>query len=117
MGSGLHPMPPRCRSCASSTRAAPTPEPRIIKDFDAADISDQPFGWNLPNWLLRREMVARLAELPNVSFRPGIATTRLLTRDAEALVTLSDGSPRRRPAGHRRRWPQFHHARRRSASR
>ena len=68
------------------------PEPRIIKDFDASDISDRPFGWNLPNWLLRREMVVRLADLPNVSFRPGIATTHLLTREAEALVTLSDGS-------------------------
>ena len=69
----------------------PTPEPRVIKDFDAADISDQPFGWNLPNWLLRREMVARLAELPNVTFLPGIATAKLLTRESEALVTLSDG--------------------------
>ena len=70
----------------------PEAEPRLIKDFDAADISDQPFGWNLPNWLLRREMVARLAELPNVDFRPGLATTRLLTRETEALVTLSDGT-------------------------
>lgn len=69
-----------------------TPEPRIIKDFDAAEISDQPFGWNLPNWLLRREILARLAELPNVSFRPGLATTRLTTRTSEALVTLSDGA-------------------------
>ncbi len=68
------------------------PVPRIIKDFDASDISDQPFGWNLPNWLLRREMVARLAELPNVGFRPGVATARLLTRDSEARVTLSDGT-------------------------
>jgi 2-octaprenyl-6-methoxyphenol hydroxylase len=70
----------------------PTPDPRIVKDFDASDISDQPFGWNLPNWLLRREMAARLAEMPNVTFRPGTATTRLLTRESEALVTLSDGS-------------------------
>lgn len=69
----------------------PTPEPRVIKDFDAADLSDEPFGWNLPNWLLRREMLAHLAELPNVSFLPGIATTKLLTREAEALVSLSDG--------------------------
>lgn len=69
-----------------------TAEPRIIKDFNAADISDAPFGWNLPNWLLRREMVARLAEMPNVTFLPGVATTRLLTRETEALVTLSDGS-------------------------
>ena len=67
-------------------------EPRLIKDFDAADISDQPFGHNLPNWLLRRELVARLAELPNVSFRPGTATTGLLTRTSEARVSLSDGS-------------------------
>jgi 2-octaprenyl-6-methoxyphenol hydroxylase len=67
-------------------------EPRRIKEFDAADISDQPFGWNLPNWLLRREMVARLADLPNVDFRPGCATVRVLTRQAEALVALSDGS-------------------------
>jgi 2-octaprenyl-6-methoxyphenol hydroxylase len=70
----------------------PAHEPRLIKDFDASDISDQPFGWNLPNWLLRREMVARLAGLPTVDFRPGLATTRLLTRDSEALVTLSDGT-------------------------
>jgi len=70
----------------------PVPAPRIIKDFNAADISDQPFGWNLPNWLLRREMVARLAELPNVDFRPGVATARVLTRQTQALVTLSDGT-------------------------
>lgn len=65
-------------------------KPRLIKSFDAAEVSDLPFGWNLPNWLLRREMVARLAELPNVDFRAGTATTRLFTRETEALVTLSD---------------------------
>ncbi len=70
----------------------PKPEPRLVKDFNASDISDQPFGWNLPNWLLRREMVAALADLPNVDFRPGISTLGLTTRDTEALVTLSDGS-------------------------
>ena len=68
------------------------PEPRLVKSFDAADISDAPFGWNLPNWLLRREMVARLAELPTVDFRPGVATTGLLTREAQAIVSLSDGN-------------------------
>ncbi len=69
----------------------PEPEARLTKDFDAADISDAPFGWNLPNWLLRREMVARLADLPHVSFRPGTGFARMLPRDTEALVTLSDG--------------------------
>lgn len=68
------------------------PEPRVSHDFDAADLSDQPFGWNLPNWLLRRETVARLGELDNVTFRPGIATTRLTARDTSALVGLSDGT-------------------------
>ncbi|MBW4710506.1 UbiH/UbiF family hydroxylase [Roseobacter sp. YSTF-M11] len=68
-----------------------SPEPRIIKDFNASDVSDQPFGWNLPNWLLRREMVARLAELPNVDFRPGTRTMSLFTREGEARVGLSDG--------------------------
>lgn len=67
------------------------PVARITHDFDAADVSAQPFGWNLPNWLLRREFVARLAELPNVDFRPGTAFRGLLTRETEALVTLSDG--------------------------
>ena len=68
------------------------PEPRVIKDFNAADLSDNPFGWNLPNWLLRRELLARLSELPNVDFRPGLSTTSLFTRTAEARVGLSDGS-------------------------
>ncbi len=68
------------------------PEPRVVREFDAADLSDQPFGWNLPNWLIRREMVARLAELPNVDFRPGTGTQSLFTRETEARVGLSDGS-------------------------
>lgn len=68
------------------------PEPRVTRDFNAADISDEPFGWNLPNWLLRREMVARIAELPNVDFRAGIGFASMLTRTEQARVTLSDGS-------------------------
>ncbi|SLN39952.1 2-octaprenyl-6-methoxyphenol hydroxylase [Roseovarius gaetbuli] len=69
-----------------------TPEPRITKEFNASDISDQPFGWNLPNWLLRREMVAHLESLASVTFRPGTGTTTLFTREAEARVGLSDGT-------------------------
>ena len=68
------------------------PIPRVTRDFDAADISDLPFGWNLPNWLLRREMVARMADLPNVDFRSGVGFASMLTRTANARVTLTDGS-------------------------
>jgi len=70
----------------------PEPEPRLTRDFNATDISDKPFGWNLPNWLLRREMVARLAELPTVTFRPGTGVSTVFTRDAEARVGLTDGT-------------------------
>lgn len=68
------------------------PVPRIRRDFEASDLGDEPFGWNLPNWLLRREMVARLDELPNVDFRPGTGFAGLVAREEAALVQLSDGS-------------------------
>lgn len=70
----------------------PDPEARLTKEFNASDISELPFGWNLPNWLLRREMVARLDELANVDFRPGTGTTTLFAREREARVGLTDGS-------------------------
>lgn len=70
-------------------------EPGVIRklaDFDAAEISEQPFGWNLPNWLLRRELLNRVAELDNLDFRAGVASLRMTARLHENLVTLSDGS-------------------------
>ncbi len=70
----------------------PTPEPRLTKDFNASDVSDLPFGWNLPNWLLRREMVARISDLPNVTFLQGTSATSLFTRESEARVGLSTGA-------------------------
>ncbi|MEP1201123.1 UbiH/UbiF family hydroxylase [Tateyamaria sp.] len=65
---------------------------REIRAFHASDVSDLPFGWNLPNWRLRREMVARLEAVDRVDFRPGVGTRSLLGRTAEARVGLSDGS-------------------------
>ena len=67
-------------------------EPRVTREFNAAEISDMPFGWNFPNWLLRRELVGRLKALPNVDFRPGTGTTSLFTRTASAKVGLTDGT-------------------------
>jgi 2-octaprenyl-6-methoxyphenol hydroxylase len=65
---------------------------RTTAAFDAADISDAPFGWNLPNWLLRREMVARLATLENVTLRTDTGFADMVTRTAHAIVRLTDGS-------------------------
>ncbi|PQO23555.1 2-octaprenyl-6-methoxyphenyl hydroxylase [Rhodobacteraceae bacterium WD3A24] len=70
----------------------PTAEPRTTHDFDAADISDRPFGWNLPNWLLRREILGFLDSLPSVSFRPGVGTKSVVARETAALIGLSDGT-------------------------
>ncbi|MCF3973155.1 UbiH/UbiF family hydroxylase [Paracoccus sp. EGI L200073] len=67
------------------------PEPRLSREFDAAEIGDQPFGWNLQNWLLRREIAARLDQLQTVRFQPGTGAAEVLARDEAALVTLSDG--------------------------
>ena len=62
-------------------------ESRVTREFDASEISDQPFGWNFPNWLLRREMLDRLGALDTVDFRTSISTTRLFTRMGSAKVS------------------------------
>ena len=67
-------------------------EPRVTRDFDAAELSDAPFGWNLPNWLLRREMLTHLQTLPNVTVKIGPAFARMTTRQTEAIVTLTDAT-------------------------
>ena len=63
----------------------------VTKDFDATDISDAPFGWNVGNWDMRNGLLTRIGALPNVVFEPGLSTTSTNTRSTEARVTLSDG--------------------------
>ncbi|RJL07172.1 UbiH/UbiF family hydroxylase [Paracoccus aestuarii] len=67
------------------------PTPRLTRDFDAAEIGDQPFGWNLPNWLMRRELMARIHALPSVRVIHGTGTATVLARSEGAVVTLTDG--------------------------
>ncbi len=63
---------------------------RQVADFVAAEISDEPFAWNLPNWLLRREMQKRINELDTVTFLTGVETKRITTRTDRAYVHLSN---------------------------
>lgn len=63
----------------------------VTRDFVASDISDAPFGWNLRNWMLRREILGRLAELPQVDVRSGVGFAAMLPREAANIVTLTDG--------------------------
>ena len=64
---------------------------RTTADFAAEEAGVEAFGWNLPNWLLRREMVARLAEIPSAELRPGTRVDRVTPRRDGAIVALSDG--------------------------
>lgn len=77
-------------------RAADTtgwpPEMRASRDFRADELGDRPFGWNLPNWQTRHVLTGRIAGMPNVDLRLGVGFGRYLTRDREAIVTLSDGA-------------------------
>lgn len=57
-------------------------------DFRAEEVGADLFGYNLPNWLLRREMVARLGPV----LRAPAAVERLTPRSAEAVVALAGGA-------------------------
>jgi len=67
------------------------PEPRIESEFDASEISEEPFGWNYPNWLLRRECLAMMDESENITFKAGVAAEKILTRSEFAQISLSNG--------------------------
>jgi len=69
----------------------PDPTPRVVRRFDAQDISGLPFGWNLPNRLLHRVLAAHLDGLDNVTVQPGIGVAALLARTGMARVRLTDG--------------------------
>jgi 2-octaprenyl-6-methoxyphenol hydroxylase len=64
----------------------------VRRDFDAGDLGDVPFGWNVPNRVLRRAFAERLAEMPGVTLRRGTGFAGRLAQAEEVLVTLSDGS-------------------------
>jgi 2-octaprenyl-6-methoxyphenol hydroxylase len=85
-----HAMPLRVMRIVDA--GGPAPQARAIRDFDSTDLSDRPFGWNLPNVIFLRELRAHLAGLPGVEYRPGTGTAGVLTRETEARVTLSDGT-------------------------
>lgn len=85
-----HAMPLRIMRIVDAGGAEPVP--RVTRDFDAGELGDEPFGWNLTNTLLREEISARLAELPGVTFRPGTGFAGMVARDDVALVRLTDGT-------------------------
>ncbi|MBA3325949.1 MAG: FAD-dependent monooxygenase, partial [Rhodobacteraceae bacterium] len=70
----------------------PEPKVRETADFVAEELGAEVFGYNLPNWLLRREMVAHLAGLPNARLIAPGRVAGLTPRSTAALARLADGS-------------------------
>lgn len=68
------------------------PETRETRDFRADDMGEVAFGWNLPNWHARAVLARAIEGLPQVSLRFGVGFRSLVSRDAEAVVTLEDGT-------------------------
>lgn len=66
------------------------PEIRTQRAFQSGDISDAPFGWNIPNALARTTLIAALKD--RVDLRLSVGFAAIFQRDGEALVTLSDGA-------------------------
>lgn len=76
------------------------PEPRIrtTADFSADEAGEAAFGFNILNWVLRRELAAGAAALPGASLRFGTRVARLTPRSSSgAIATLADGSRVRAP--------------------
>ncbi len=67
--------------------------PSILTErtFVASDLDQAAFGWNLPNWLTRKVLTEAARETANLDLRLGIGFAKLLIREREALITLSDG--------------------------
>ena len=68
------------------------PKEKTTKDFLSSDISDLPFGWNIPNWLMRQAFTEKANKYSNLELKFGLTTTSLIRRDDAAFVYLDDGS-------------------------
>jgi 2-octaprenyl-6-methoxyphenol hydroxylase len=88
-----HAAPLRVMRIADAGGEAPTI--RASADFVATEIGAELFGYNLPNWLMRREMVAHLAELPNARLVAPARLAGLTPRTAGAVARLAGGTQAR----------------------
>lgn len=72
--------------------AGDPPEARTERAFRADDLGEAAFGWNLPNWLTRKILTEAAETTEQIDLRLSTGFARLLTREREALVTLTDGT-------------------------
>ncbi len=67
------------------------PEIRDRRVFQSDDMGDEPFGWNLMNWLVRREIWGYLQDQPRITPLYGTGFRALVQRTGEIIVTLTNG--------------------------
>ena len=67
------------------------PEIRDQRVFQSGDMSDDPFGWNLMNWVVRREIWGYLQDQPKIDALYGAGFRSLVQRTGEIIVTLTNG--------------------------
>ncbi|MBP7242281.1 FAD-dependent monooxygenase [Amaricoccus sp.] len=72
----------------------PEPAVREVADFEAGEIGQDAFGYNLPNWLIRRELVAHLAGTPGARLIAPARVEGIVPRTAAALVRLPGAQAR-----------------------
>ncbi|MCK8465290.1 FAD-dependent monooxygenase [Aliiroseovarius sp. S1339] len=68
--------------------------PPVIRDrrvFQSDDMGDEPFGWNLMNWVVRREIWNYLQQQPQITTLYGSGFRSLVQRTGEVIVTLTNG--------------------------
>jgi 2-octaprenyl-6-methoxyphenol hydroxylase len=68
--------------------------PPVVRDrrtFVASDMGTEPFGWNLMNWVVRRELWAYLQGAPGITALYGTGFKSLVQRSGEAIVGLDNG--------------------------
>ena len=61
------------------------------RQFEASDLNDQPFGWNLLNSVTHAALIERLSDSPNVTILNKIGFDSAVTRTTGVVVTLTNG--------------------------
>ncbi|MCK0137744.1 FAD-dependent monooxygenase [Aliiroseovarius sp. F47248L] len=68
-----------------------SPEIRDRRVFQSDDVGSEPFGWNLMNWVVRREIWGYLQDEPRIKALYGTGFRSLVQRTGEIIVTLTNG--------------------------
>ncbi|MEM8570069.1 MAG: FAD-dependent monooxygenase [Pseudomonadota bacterium] len=89
---GLAPEAAPLRVMRLADAGGPEPRVREIADFEANELSEAVFGYNLPNWSLRAEMLKTLEATGSAHLLMGVRLERMTLRSREAITFLSDGT-------------------------